>query len=70
MSNSSEEMGNQTEILDLSVSFKYNVIVPVFILACFTTFVINFVIILAYPLIRNLSRVSLNLPLFSRNILF
>ena len=59
MSNiSSHNMSNETEALDLSKSFQYNVIVPVFILASLATFVINFVIILSYPLIRNLSRVS------------
>ena len=60
MSNiSSYNMSNETEVApDLSKSFQYNVIVPVFILASLATFIINFVIILSYPLIRNLSRVS------------
>ena len=60
MSNiSSQNMSNETEVApDLSKSFQYNVIVPVFILASLATFIINFVIILSYPLIRNLSRVS------------
>ena len=56
MNHSNESMDYETE--DLAKSFQYNVIVPVFILACGATFVVNFVIILAYPLIRNLSRVS------------
>lgn len=43
---------------DLSQSFFYTVLVPIFILACLLTFVMNLVIVLAYPFIRNLTKVQ------------
>ena len=49
---------NAEEDLSLSVSSMYTIIVPVFIMACLATFIVNLIIILAYPLIRNLSSVS------------
>lgn len=43
---------------DLSQSMEYKLVVPVFILASFATFLLNVFIISSYPLIKNLSRVK------------
>lgn len=42
---------------DLSQSSFYTILVPVLILACGATFILNLVIVLSYPFIRNLSKV-------------
>lgn len=42
---------------DLSRSVRYAVVVPLLMAACLVTFLMNAVIIAAFPLIRNLSRV-------------
>ena len=43
---------------DLSKSVRYSVIVPILMVCCLITFCMNAYIIAAFPLIRNLSRVS------------
>jgi hypothetical protein len=45
-------------LASLPTSVQYRIIVPIFIVACLVTFLMNLFIILAYPLIRKLSRVS------------
>ena len=40
------------------IPITYTVFVPIFIAACVVTFVMNAVILAAFPFIRNLSRVS------------
>lgn len=46
---------------DLSQSMEYKLVVPIFILASFATFLLNVFIISSYPLIKNLSRVKTTL---------
>ena len=43
---------------DLSKTMEYKLVVPIFILASFATFLLNLFIISSYPLIKNLSRVK------------
>lgn len=59
---------NDTDVMtmeDFSVSIRYTVFVPIFIAACLVTFLMNAVIIVAYPLVRNLSRVRFILIIIS-----
>ena len=64
-------MDNLTETMDLNLNnsmqsheleedlmFLYMFILPIILFGCLLTFVLNLVIILAFPLIRNLSKVS------------
>ena len=44
--------------------YIYTVVIPIFLTASLVTFALNLVIILAFPLIRNLSKVSY-LPIFT-----
>ena len=46
---------------DLAKSMEYKLVVPIFILASFATFLLNIFIISSYPLIKNLSRVKTTL---------
>lgn len=50
--------GEDPASVDMSKSIQYTVIVPIFILACFVTFCMNLIIIVAFPLVNRLSRVS------------
>ena len=55
---SSVIMENRTEDIQIDLSKYYNIIVPIFISACLATFMLNVLIIVSYPQIRNLNRVS------------
>ena len=48
----------QTHELEEELMFLYMFILPIILFGCLLTFVLNLVIILAFPLIRNLSKVS------------
>ena len=63
MENRTEELQKDlSKDLDLSKSnvivIGYNIIVPILIMGCFVTFMMNLFIISSYPFIRNLTHVS------------
>ena len=41
----------------MDAAFRYKYVVPVLIASCVVTFGINLVVIVAFPLVRNVSRV-------------
>ena len=49
--------GNEDLMRELRESLRYRVVVPLLIAACLVTFCMNAVIVVSFPLIRNLSRV-------------
>ena len=63
---SSVIMENRTEVIQIDLSKYYNIIVPIFISACLATFMLNVLIIVSYPLIRNLNRVSVLIQLLPK----
>ena len=46
-----------TRIAAVDAAFRYKYVVPVLIASCVVTFGINVVVIVAFPLVRNVSRV-------------
>ena len=53
MSTDSED----SRIPSVDAAFRYKYVVPVLIASCVVTFGINLVVIVAFPLVRNVSRV-------------
>ena len=48
----------QAHELEEDLMFLYMFILPIILMGCLLTFALNLVIIIAFPLIRNLSKVS------------